>query len=43
VIAHVGPVPFEEIVPSVSAASAGLLIARAWIMVRLRRRRDPGT
>ena len=43
VIAHVGGVPLEEIVPSVTGAGAGLPLARAWLMLRLRRRRDPGT
>ncbi|HEV2875542.1 MAG TPA: hypothetical protein VGW14_10360 [Thermoleophilaceae bacterium] len=42
-IAHVGGVPLEEILPSATGAGAGLLAARAWIMVRLRRRREPGT
>jgi hypothetical protein len=41
VIAHVGILPVEEILPSVTGA--GLLLARAWIIVRLRRRRNPGT
>jgi hypothetical protein len=39
VIAHVGGVPLEEMLPS--AAGAGLLLARAWLMLRLRRRREP--
>ena len=43
VIAHVSGVPLEELLPSLSAAGAGLLVARAWIMLRLRRRREPGT
>jgi hypothetical protein len=33
--------PLEEILPSASAASAGLLAARGWIMLRVRRRREP--
>jgi hypothetical protein len=37
VIAHVGGVPLEEILQSVTGAGAGLLLARAWIMLRLRR------
>ena len=37
-IAHVGPVPVEEIVPAVSGAGA-LLFVRAWIGLR---RRGPG-
>jgi hypothetical protein len=43
VIAHIGAVPLEEILPSATGAGAGLLLARAWIMLRLRRRREPGT
>ena len=42
-IAHVGGVPVEEILPSVSGAGAGLVLARAWLMLRVRRRREPGT
>ncbi len=42
-IAHVGGVPLEEILPSVTGAGAGLVAARAWIMLRVRRRREPGT
>jgi hypothetical protein len=41
VIAHVGGVPVEEVVPSVAGAGAGLLLARAWLMLHLRRRREP--
>ena len=44
VIATSAGVPLEEILPSADAApGAGLLVARAWIMLRLRRRREPGT
>jgi hypothetical protein len=43
VIAHVGGVPVEEILPTLAGTSAGLLLARAWLMLRLRRRREPGT
>jgi hypothetical protein len=42
VIAHIGGLPLEEILPSASAASAGLLAARGWLRLRLRRRREPG-
>jgi hypothetical protein len=42
VIAHVGGVPLEEILPSATGAAAGLLLARAWLMLRVRRRREPG-
>jgi len=43
VIAHIGGVPLEEILPSATGAGAGLVVARAWIMLRLRRRREPRT
>ena len=36
-IAHVGGVPLEEFLPAVPGAGAGLLLARAWLMVHLRR------
>ncbi len=39
-IAHVGGIPLEEALPSLGGASAGLLLARAWLSVHLRRRRD---
>jgi hypothetical protein len=42
VIAHVGGVPLEELLPMAPGAGAGLLLARAWLMMRLRRRREPG-
>jgi hypothetical protein len=38
VIAHVGGVPVEEVVPSVAGAGASLLLARAWLMLHVRRR-----
>jgi len=41
VIAHVGGVPLEELVPSGAGAGAGLLLARAWLILHLRRRRKP--
>ena len=43
-IAHVGGVPLEEILAAVPGAGAGLLLARAWLTLRLRRlrRREPG-
>jgi hypothetical protein len=43
VIGHIGGVPLEEILPSATGAGAGLVVARAWIMLRLRRRREPRT
>ena len=41
-IAHVGGVPVEEILPSLAGGGAVLLLARAWMGLRLRRRREPG-
>jgi hypothetical protein len=37
VLAHVGGVPLEELVPSAAGVGAGLALARAWLIVRLRR------
>ena len=42
-IAHVGGVPVEEMLPALAGTSTGVLIVRAWLMVRVRRRRGPGT
>jgi hypothetical protein len=42
-MAHVGGVPLEEALPALAGTSTGLLVVRAWLMVRLRRRREPGT
>jgi hypothetical protein len=42
VIAHVGGVPLEELVPTLATASAGLLVLRGRLLPRLRRRREPG-
>ncbi|MEO8691018.1 MAG: hypothetical protein ABI611_22745 [Solirubrobacteraceae bacterium] len=42
ILAHIGGLPPEETVAPVAGASAGrLLLARAWVMLHLRRRRDP--
>jgi hypothetical protein len=45
VIAHVGGIPLEEILPTLPGAGAFLLLARARIMlgVRSRRRRQRAT
>ena len=42
-IAHVGALPLEELLPALAGISTGLLAVRAWIMLRVRRRREPGT
>ena len=41
-MAHVGAVPLEEILPALAGTGTGLLVVRAWLMLRLRRRREPG-
>ena len=38
-IAHVAGIPAEEVAMSVAGAGVGLVAARAWIIVRLRRLR----
>jgi hypothetical protein len=40
-IAHVGGVPVEEMLPSLGGAGAALLMARGWLALRLRRGRGP--
>ncbi len=42
-IAHVGGVPVEELLPSLTGAGAGLALARVWLTLRVRRRRESGT
>lgn len=41
-IAHVGGVPLEEIVPALAGTGTGLLVVRAWLSPRLRRRPGAG-
>ncbi len=41
-IAHVGGMPVEEMLPALAGTGTGLVIARAWLTLRLRRRRGPG-
>ena len=43
-IPHIGGVPLEELLPSAvgAGAGAGLLVVRVWLMLRLRRGREPG-
>jgi hypothetical protein len=38
-MAHVGPVPVEELLALLPGAGAFLVLARAWLMLRLRGRR----
>ena len=42
VIAHVGGVPVEEMIPALAGTGTALLVARAWLMLRVRRRPEPG-
>ncbi len=42
-IAHVAGVPVEEVLPTLAGTGTGLLVARAWLMLRVRRRREPET
>jgi len=35
--AHVGGMPLEELLPALAGPGAGLLAARAWLNLRLRR------
>ena len=39
-IAHDGGVPLEEFLPAVPSVAAGLLLARVWLIERLRRGRE---
>lgn len=39
-IAHVGGVPLEELLPALAGTGTALVVARAWVAHRLRRRRD---
>jgi hypothetical protein len=41
VIAHVGGVPVEELVPTLATVGAALVATRGWLSLRLRRRRRP--
>jgi hypothetical protein len=43
VIAHVGGVPLEELLPPLAGTGTGLLVVRAWLTLHLRRRRESGT
>ena len=41
-MAHVGGVPLEELVPSLAGVGGGLVLVRAWLGLRLRRRQGAG-
>jgi hypothetical protein len=36
-LAHVGGLPLEEFLPGLAGSGASLLVARAWLNLRLRR------
>ena len=38
-LAHVGGLPVEELLPALAGAGGGLVFARAWVAVHLRRSR----
>jgi hypothetical protein len=38
VIAHIGGMPVEELLPMLAGPGAALLVARGWLAVHLRRR-----
>jgi hypothetical protein len=40
-IAHVGGVPVEELLPTLAGTGGALLLVRAWLALHLRRRREP--
>jgi hypothetical protein len=40
VIAHIGALPLEEMLPVLTGAGSGLLAVRAWIGPLMRRRRE---
>jgi len=42
VVAHVGGVPLEELLPSLGGVGASLLLARGWLTMHLRRERKSG-
>ena len=42
-IAHVGAVPLEELLPALSGAGSALLLARGWMAMRFRRGRGTGS
>lgn len=39
-IAHLGGLPLEEILPALAGTSGGLLLVRGWLMLHLRRGRE---
>ena len=39
IVAHVGGVPVEEILPTLAGTGTAVVIARAWVMLRLRSQR----
>jgi hypothetical protein len=42
ILAHVGGVPVEELIPTAAGAGTALLVARTWLALRLRGRHRRG-
>ena len=40
IYAHVAGMPVEELLPSIGGPVAGLVMARAWLAITLRHRKD---
>ena len=40
ILAHLAGMPVEELLPSIAGPVTGLVVARAWLAVSLRGRRD---
>jgi hypothetical protein len=40
IYAHVAGIPVEELLPSIGGPVTGLVMARVWLAVTLRRRKD---
>jgi hypothetical protein len=41
ILAHIAGMPVEELLPSLAGPITGLVVARAWLAVSLRERRNP--
>lgn len=43
ILAHVGSIPVEELLPAFGGPVAGLLMVRAWLALRFRRHTNRGS
>jgi hypothetical protein len=43
ILAHVGGVPVEELIPTAAGAGTALVLARTWVSLRWRARRRRGS